>query len=166
MAHQSLREIELIAVGQPSLLKALHKVTGCASCSQSASICFESVLGEALCNSSAEYILGAIAECPRCASPISENTLVSVNEMGSNQPSLETEAADVVFIDEATLLEAQSFVTGCENCNSEASGSTFDQVLDAITGCDPTVTEYVICHAAKCPRCFHDVMEKTLVVTY
>jgi hypothetical protein len=56
---------------------------------------------------------------------------------------------DVVFVDEATLLEAQ-LMSGCERCSPDAE-NRFDQVLDAITGCDPAITEYVICHAAKCP---------------
>src|SRR5262249_38370911 len=149
------------AVGQASLLKALHKVTGCVSCSQSAAICFESVLGRTLGNAPAEYFLCAPVECPRCSAPIYEDTAVSVQQI---PPILEspTDETDVVFVDQDTLLEAQGLISSCEHCSSRTEIS-FDQVLDAITGCDPTITEYVVCYPAKCPRCHHHVMEKTLI---
>ena len=35
---------------------------------------------------------------------------------------------------------------------------------DAVTGCDPAVTEYVMSQPAKCPGCHRDVTEKTLVI--
>jgi hypothetical protein len=91
-----------------------------------------------------------------------EQTLVSTTE--PRFISQRAEDTDVVFIDEATLNEAQAFVSGCENCRGEEAEMSFDQILDAITGCDPTVTEYVICHAAHCPQCRHEIMEKTLIL--
>jgi hypothetical protein len=39
----------------------------------------------------------------------------------------------------------------------------FDTVLDEITGSDPSITDYVFVHPAKCPRCFRQIMEKSLV---
>ena len=55
---------------------------------------------------------------------------------------LTTEDLDIVLIDETVLLEALEWVSGCENCAEDAF-TTFDCLLDAITGCDPTITEYV-----------------------
>ena len=58
---------------------------------------------------------------------------------------------------------------GCRNQQIDyvlaSTEMPFDQLLDAMTGCNPSTTEYVICHAAKCGGCRHDVMEKTLIVT-
>jgi hypothetical protein len=36
-------------------------------------------------------------------------------------------------------------------------------LLDQVTGSDPAVTDYILESPAKCPRCFHEIMEKTLV---
>ena len=74
------------------------------------------------------------------------------------------EETDVVLVDEPELLEAQSYLAGCENCVLDAE-ITFDYLLDDITGCDPTSTEYLLFRPAKCPGCHQDVFEKTLVVT-
>jgi hypothetical protein len=54
-------------------------------------------------------------------------------------------------------------VVACECCATGA-GISFDYVLDAVTGCDPGITEYVMSHPAKCPRCSGEVTEKTLVI--
>jgi hypothetical protein len=39
----------------------------------------------------------------------------------------------------------------------------FDWLLDRITGCDSTVTDYIIELPAKCPNCRRKVFEKTLI---
>jgi hypothetical protein len=36
-------------------------------------------------------------------------------------------------------------------------------ILDRLTGSDPSVSDYILEDAAKCPNCRHDVLEKTLV---
>ena len=108
-------------------------------------------------------------QCPRCDSPIVERTLVDF--AGKARAALDEvqyydsrdEDQDVIFIDESTLVDAESFICACEHCSDRAE-IPFDQVLDAITGCDPRTTEYVICHAAKCGKCHSEVMEKTLVL--
>jgi hypothetical protein len=117
-----------------------------------------------------EYILCAPARCPSCAERIIEGTLVRcVGEDADDveiidrefDPTLED--ADVVLVDERVLREAQGFVAGCGQCIPSAE-MTFDYILDEVTGCDPTSTEYVLCHPAKCPRCAREITEKTLVV--
>ena len=147
------------------MLKALKRVSGCAGCDPASSLPFESVLMNVLGNRSGiEFFLCCPAECPQCAASIIETTLVRVGV----QPAyfdLSPEETDVVFVDEPTLLEAQNFITGCEHCEPERAEFSFDQILDSLTGCDPTVTEYVICHPARCSRCQHEVMEKTLVLS-
>lgn len=152
----------MVAVGQASLLKAQQLITGCAVCSKSASRPFEGVIAETLGNGggSSEYFVCSAVECPRCASPILEKTLVSVGHCDE----VAVEDKDVVFVDERVLEEAEGFVVGCEYCEPERAEISFDQILDAVTCCDPTVTEYVICRPATCPQCFHNVMEKTLIL--
>jgi hypothetical protein len=39
----------------------------------------------------------------------------------------------------------------------------FDNLLDQVTGSDPSVTDYLLEEPAKCPRCRHDILEKTLI---
>jgi hypothetical protein len=162
MKQQILRGVELVAVGQASLLRAQQLITGCAVCSKSASRTFEAVIAETLGNScgSSEYFVCSLVECPRCASPILEKTLVSVGDCSEAA----VEDKDVVFVDERILEEAEGFVVGCEYCEPERAEISFDQILDAVTCCDPTITEYVICRPAKCPHCLHNVMEKTLIL--
>lgn len=73
------------------------------------------------------------------------------------------EHVDVVLVDQQTLREAQEWLTGCEQCTEDAP-ITFDYLLDALTGCSPAFTEYIMCHPAKCPVCRSAITEKTLVV--
>jgi hypothetical protein len=115
--------------------------------------------------------LCAPARCPNCSEHIIENTLVrcvgevdeefAIGEDREFDPALED--SDVVLVDESVLREAQGFVAGCGQCYPSAE-MTFDYILDEVTGCDPTSTEYVLCHPAKCPRCAREITEKTLVV--
>jgi hypothetical protein len=34
---------------------------------------------------------------------------------------------------------------------------------DCVTGSDPSVTDYVLEHRAKCPNCRREIVEKTLI---
>src|SRR5579871_5182388 len=71
---------------------------------------------------------------------------------------------NVVLVDRETVLLAQEFISGCENCCPEAE-INFDYILDELMGSDPTVTEYLLSDAAICPRCSSRVTEKTLIVS-
>ena len=168
--HFLMQCIELVAVGDATVLEAQRRVKGCAACSSSASRSFEWLLNHVLGgNGMTEYLLCSPTQCPKCDAPIFERTLVDFD--GKARAALDErqyfdvrdEEQDVVFIDESTLIEAQSFIAACEYCSDRAE-LPFDQLLDAITTCDPSTTEYVICHPAKCAACHHDVMEKTLIV--
>src|SRR5689334_19127927 len=70
--------VELVAVGETSMLKAQKRVAGCQNCSASVSHPFSSVLIEVLGvrTTSTEYLLCLPARCPNCGHPILENTLV------------------------------------------------------------------------------------------
>jgi len=72
------------------------------------------------------------------------------------------EDINIVLIEEAVLSQALRWVSGCENC-AENAFTTFDYVLDAITGYNPTITEYVMWRPGICPHCSGDVTEKTHV---
>jgi hypothetical protein len=72
-----------------------------------------------------------------------------------------------VLVDEDLLLQAQSFIAGCENCAASAvQPMTFEYVLDAITACDSTATDYLLCRPAECPCCSAAIVETTLVLTH
>jgi hypothetical protein len=154
--------IELVALGQASLLKAQKVLTGCSVCSRSASRSFASVINETLGTAvPTEYLLCSPVECPVCSSAISETTFVSIGF----KRDLPIEETDVVFVDERTLSEAELFISACEHCEPDRAEISFAHVLDALTCCDPTVTEYVICRLAKCRSCESAVTEETLIVT-
>ena len=68
----------------------------------------------------------------------------------------------VILIEDADLRKAVQLVVGCEHCSEDAE-IPFDNVLDRVAGSDPSVTDYVMARAAKRPRCFRAVTEKTLV---
>jgi len=70
---------------------------------------------------------------------------------------------DIAFIDDPLVLGAENYVSGCYHCDDRAS-LPFDYVLDAITGCDPRLTEYLMSRLALCPHCKSKINEKTLVV--
>jgi hypothetical protein len=72
-------------------------------------------------------------------------------------------AQKVILVDELTLTEAESFISGCQHC-AWTSEITFDHLLDAVTGSNPIETEYVICGAPRCPSCKHEVTEDTFVL--
>ena len=73
------------------------------------------------------------------------------------------EQQNVVLIETATLHEAERLIDSCEHCNREGAEIPFDNILDRLTGSDPSVTDYVLEVPAKCPNCRHKVLEKTLV---
>jgi hypothetical protein len=39
----------------------------------------------------------------------------------------------------------------------------FDNILDRVTGSDPSVTDYILEAPAKCPNCRREILEKTLI---
>jgi hypothetical protein len=171
----AIRGLELITVGETSVLKAQAKVVACQCCSPSSvSRSFGSVLIEVLgaIGPTTEYMICAAAQCPNCSQPIAENTLVRcegerTEEMANALVEYEPcwEETNVVLVDEAVLSEAQAHITGCEQCVPYAE-MTFDYILDAVTERDPASTEYVLRRPAKCPRCNEDVTEKTFVIAH
>ena len=166
-----LHGVELIAVGRDSTRKAVERLSSCERCNTFASISFRSVLDEVLGRKQGitEYVLTQAAACPSCAGLICESSSIALNDVSDfdNQTALQfdfpLEQTDIILVDESQLLDAQACITACERCASNAEIS-FDYLLDAVTGCNPSVTEYVMSHPAKCPQCFREVTEKTLVI--
>jgi hypothetical protein len=72
------------------------------------------------------------------------------------------EDMQVVLIEESTVAQIESSVRACERCAANAMTS-LDYLIDALTGHDPAVTEYIMCRSAKCPSCFSELTETTLV---
>lgn len=108
--------------------------------------------------------------CP--AGPAVGSTTVGPTPAGSTTDDSELlrilnpdpEDIDVVLVDFGTMEEAQQFIVGCEQC-SETAEIPFDSLLDAMTGCDPRITEYLLCEPARCPNCHAEVTEKTLILS-
>jgi len=58
-----------------------------------------------------------------------------------------------VLIDAATLRKAER-IESCEHCNPDRAEIPFDNILDRVTVSDPSVTDYILEAAAKCPKRF------------
>ena len=73
------------------------------------------------------------------------------------------EEQNIVLVNAATLREGEKLIESCEHCNPEGAEILSDNILDRITGADPSVTDYILEVAAKCPNCHREILEKTLV---
>src|SRR6266404_4208936 len=106
MKHEILlRGVEVVAIGETSLVKAQLRITACAACSKSACNSFASLLASVLENSGpTEYLLSSPAHCPKCATPVFETTLVhfagepAAAEGGAKYFEPCSEETNVVFI--------------------------------------------------------------------
>jgi hypothetical protein len=67
----------------------------------------------------------------------------------------------IVFIDEAMLSEALSFVSGCSQC-ALTPELTLDYILDALTRNRPP-TVYMLPRIPACPQCGHDIDRATFI---
>jgi hypothetical protein len=62
------------------------------------------------------------------------------------------------------LRKAEKLIIGCEGCAPDDAELPFDNVLDRVTGNDPSITDYIFMEAmAKCPFCRRETNEKSLV---
>ena len=68
-----------------------------------------------------------------------------------------------MLIDADTLRKAEKLIESCEHCNPEGAEIPFDNILDRVTGSDPSVTDYVLEQPAECPNCKGEILEKTLI---
>jgi hypothetical protein len=50
-----------------------------------------------------------------------------------------------------------------ETANEDDAQIPFDNILDRVTGSDPSVTDYILEQPAKCPNCRREIREKTLI---
>ena len=73
------------------------------------------------------------------------------------------EEQNVVLVNGATSRETEKLIDSCEHCNPGDAEIPFDNILDRVTGSDPSVTDYILPSPAKCPSCRRDVLEKTLI---
>jgi len=46
------------------------------------------------------------------------------------------------------------------HCNPEGAEILFDNVLDRVTGSDPSVTDYILESPAKCPNCRREILRR------
>jgi hypothetical protein len=68
----------------------------------------------------------------------------------------------IALVDDSMLLRVQEWLSACEGCVDDAM-IRFDDLIDSLTGYDPTTTEYLMSHPVACPRCGGPIIEKTLV---
>ena len=68
-----------------------------------------------------------------------------------------------MLVESATLRQAEQRIESCEHCNVEGAQIPFDNILDRVTGSDPSVTDYILESGAKCPNCRREILKKTLV---
>jgi hypothetical protein len=73
------------------------------------------------------------------------------------------EDLQIILLDEARVMEIEQWLAACENC-AENAAVALDYIFDALTGCGPELTEYLMCRPACCPCCAGEITEKTLVV--
>ena len=163
MESQSLLTgvVEVVVVSTESMRGALMWISGCAHCSPTAAVPLEMIFDHFLNNQrgSVIYALTELIGCPNCAASIVESTLIEpVRHWREPLPQL-----DVVLADDLVIVRAQSLMSACERCHDGARIS-FDYLLDAVTGCDPCETEYLMCRRARCPRCSSEVCEKTRII--
>ena len=57
------------------------------------------------------------------------------------------EEQQVVLIDPETLRKAEKLIESCEHCNPDGAEIPFDNILDRVTGSDPSVTDSILGHA-------------------
>jgi len=164
-----LPKVEVIATSNDSLFMAQKLVVGCEECDPEPNRPFSAVLDQVTHrqDSITDYIICEPAKCGRCGAPIIETTLVAVTPSDSDAPEIlyfdfPIEETNVVLVHEDLLAEAEQWIASCEHCDEHCEHS-FDQIIDVLTECDPTNTDYLMCREATCPRCHSAVTEKTLV---
>ncbi len=69
---------------------------------------------------------------------------------------------EVVTVGAAQIREAASRIDGCEHCRPDEAEIPFDWILGEVTGRSGMV-DFLMTGPAKCPKCFREVTEKTLV---
>jgi len=161
----------VIAVSHETIQKATRRIVSCEHCAKRALTPFSRLLDDVLGFRSPVAYLAAQARCPQCKAPINESTFIEIAALPRKKigrplkefaPPLET--TEIILINESVLLEAQALIATCERCDDQAE-IAFDYLLDAITGSDPTTTEYLLPKPARCPQCLSAVSEKTLITS-
>src|SRR5215475_1158861 len=62
------------------------------------------------------------------------------------------EEQNIVLVEASVLRQAERLIESCEHCNPEGAEIPFDNILDRVTGSDPSVTDYILEAPARCPR--------------
>ena len=69
------------------------------------------------------------------------------------------EEQNIVLINATTLREAEKRIESCDHCNPDGAEIPFDNILDRVTGSDPSVTDYIFESRAKCPNCRREILK-------
>ena len=159
-------------MGSKNTLNAQDRLISCERCDQFAVTPFKKLLEETTPDGEvAPVAISDPVKCPSCSRVIDDETLVAFRnelESGDNLAGLNyfdppIESVTVRLVGENLRAAAQRMISGCELC-CDCPEITFDCILDELTGFDPKVTEYILCRAARCPRCRREVNERTIVL--
>jgi hypothetical protein len=66
----------------------------------------------------------------------------------------------VVLMDAGTLRKAEQLIESCEGCNPDGAEIPFDNILDRVTGSDPSVTDYVLRRRRSARSCNREISGK------
>ncbi len=101
--------------------------------------------------------------CGAFRSPVTSAERVDKRSTRHNtDATMPHEQLNVLLVDAAIVSNAERLIESCEHCNRFAQ-IPLAWILDQITGCDRSVTDYLLERPAKCPKCGHDVLEKTRI---
>jgi hypothetical protein len=70
--------------------------------------------------------------------------------------------SEIIVASRPTLVDAQSKISSCENCNPIAE-IEFGMIINFIKDANPTDTLFCQTDPVACPTCGHEVWETTLV---
>jgi hypothetical protein len=68
----------------------------------------------------------------------------------------------LIAVSGATIVKIREQISGCESCTEDAE-IPLSRVMDGVTGRSGSVTDYVLSHPIRCPRCRAEITEETLV---
>ena len=68
-----------------------------------------------------------------------------------------------MIVESTILRKAEKSIESCAHCNPGGAEIPFDNILDEVTGSDPSVTDYVWEAPARRLQCGAEINEKTLV---
>ena len=83
--------------------------------------------------------------------------------MPQDSYNLAPEDRVIVLVGIEDVKDAESLIRFCAHCGPDEVVLPFDIIVDVLTESDPATTDFILERPATCPRCGHEIVEKTLV---